>query len=82
MNKIKLVLGGVITLATCLALDALAQELPAEPIPLLVNQASVVPNAPTLQSKSYVLLDADTGKVLAANNPDQPLSPASTTKIQ
>lgn len=36
---------------------------------------------PALDNKAYVLMDFDTGQVLAASNPDQPLPPASLTKM-
>jgi D-alanyl-D-alanine carboxypeptidase (penicillin-binding protein 5/6) len=41
----------------------------------------VVPSAPQLAAKSYVLLDAASGKVLVENNGDQRLPPASLTKL-
>ena len=43
--------------------------------------AFVVPNPPTLENKAYVVMDADSGRVLAASNPDQQLEPASLTKM-
>jgi len=43
--------------------------------------AFVVPNPPVLENKAYVLMDADSGRVLAASNPDQQLEPASLTKM-
>jgi D-alanyl-D-alanine carboxypeptidase (penicillin-binding protein 5/6) len=36
---------------------------------------------PTLDAKAYVLMDFDTGQMLASSNPDQPLPPASLTKM-
>jgi len=36
---------------------------------------------PVLDSKAYLLLDYDSGEVLAASNPDEPLPPASLTKM-
>ena len=41
----------------------------------------VIPSAPQLAAKSYVLLDAASGKVLVENNGDQRLPPASLTKL-
>ncbi|HWV09374.1 D-alanyl-D-alanine carboxypeptidase [Pseudomonas sp. GD03944] len=41
----------------------------------------VIPAAPQLAAKSYVLLDAASGKVLVENNGDQRLPPASLTKL-
>jgi serine-type D-Ala-D-Ala carboxypeptidase (penicillin-binding protein 5/6) len=39
------------------------------------------PPAPTIAASSYILLDYNTGKVLAENNADAKLAPASLTKI-
>ncbi|WP_091472287.1 D-alanyl-D-alanine carboxypeptidase family protein [Methylophilus rhizosphaerae] len=36
---------------------------------------------PTLAAKAFVLRDANTGSLLASNNPDMPVEPASLTKI-
>jgi serine-type D-Ala-D-Ala carboxypeptidase (penicillin-binding protein 5/6) len=41
----------------------------------------VIPAAPQLAAKSYVLLDAASGKVLVENNGDERLPPASLTKL-
>ena len=41
----------------------------------------VVPAAPQLAAKSYVLMDAASGNVLVENNGDQRLPPASLTKL-
>ncbi|UVE17189.1 D-alanyl-D-alanine carboxypeptidase [Pseudomonas sp. LS44] len=43
--------------------------------------AEVVPAAPQLASKAYVLMDAASGNVLVENNGDQRLPPASLTKL-
>lgn len=37
--------------------------------------------APTLAAKAFVLRDANTGNLLAANQPDMPVEPASLTKV-
>lgn len=55
------------------ALNSLAL---AKPIKLIIT-----PAAPILTAKSYVLLDYATGKILAANNADTRLPPASMTKM-
>jgi serine-type D-Ala-D-Ala carboxypeptidase (penicillin-binding protein 5/6) len=41
----------------------------------------LAPSAPTIAASSYVLQDYNTGKVLAENNADVKLAPASLTKI-
>lgn len=44
-------------------------------------QASVTPTAPQLAAKSYVLMDAASGKVLVESAGDERLPPASLTKL-
>ncbi len=43
--------------------------------------AVIIPTPPQLSASAYLLLDADTGKVLVEGNPNQPLAPASLTKM-
>ncbi len=40
-----------------------------------------IPPAPSLDAPSYILMDTQTGEVLAEANADQPVEPASLTKI-
>ena len=51
----------------------------------LANAASVpvpaVPPPPSVAAKSFVLMDGDTNKIIAQRNSDEPLHPASLTKI-
>ncbi len=42
---------------------------------------AITPSAPSIDAKSYVLMDYDSGKVIAENNPDLPVAPASLTKM-
>lgn len=54
---------------------------------LLVISASAlarplpIPEPPSLDARSYILLDFDSGQVLAAKNPDKTIEPASITKL-
>ncbi len=50
---------------------------------LSVNSYAVtaMPLPPTLDNKSYALVDFDTGQILAASNENEPLPPASMTKM-
>ena len=41
----------------------------------------VIPNAPAIAAKGYLLIDFDSGKVLAENNSEKRLEPASLTKM-
>ena len=43
--------------------------------------AKPIPNPPELDATSYFLIDFDSGRVLAEKNPDDPVEPASITKL-
>lgn len=47
----------------------------------LAETAPIIPPPPDVAASSYLLIDADTGKVLVERNSHQPLPPASLTKI-
>jgi D-alanyl-D-alanine carboxypeptidase (penicillin-binding protein 5/6) len=59
-----------ITLVLLLALSAIG-----------VQAATIVPSPPQISAKAYLLVDADSGAVLAEHNADMPLPPASLTKM-
>ncbi|MBI4989237.1 MAG: D-alanyl-D-alanine carboxypeptidase [Rhodocyclales bacterium] len=44
-------------------------------------QAQILPQAPTIAAKSWLLLDYSTGQALASYNPDERVEPASLTKL-
>ncbi len=44
-------------------------------------KVSFIPAAPQLSAKAYVLMDYDSGKIIASNNKDMSLPPASLTKM-
>lgn len=46
-----------------------------------VAAPAIIPDVPPVSSKSYILMDADSGYVLAERDSDNPLPPASLTKI-
>ena len=56
---------------TLLALSSASQALPA----------GLIPSPPKIAAKSYILIDAVSGEVLAENNADMVLPPASLTKM-
>ncbi|XOZ33540.1 D-alanyl-D-alanine carboxypeptidase family protein [Halomonadaceae bacterium KBTZ08] len=46
-----------------------------------LQAASIIPSPPELGSEAYILMDAHSGRVLVAENPDKRLPPASLTKM-
>ena len=45
-----------------------------------VGDVSAVP-APTIAARAWIVIDVNSGQLLAASNPDQKVEPASLTKI-
>lgn len=54
---------------------------PVIPIPTHPSAPTVTPSAPNINAKSYILMDAYSGKVLAEKDADEHLAPASLTKL-
>ena len=48
---------------------------------LIPSAMAMIPDAPDVKAKSYVLMEYETGKVLKELNPDKKLAPASLTKV-
>ena len=46
-----------------------------------MSTQAIVPSAPEMPAKSYILIDHDTGKVLAEKNADMLIAPSSLTKM-
>lgn len=44
-------------------------------------QAQILPQAPTIAARSWLLMDYSTGQLLASYNPDERVEPASLTKL-
>lgn len=65
--------------------NSMADELPAKdlerPTASIINKPMVTPAAPTLNAKAYILIDVNSGKVIAEKNSDEHLPPASLTKM-
>ncbi|MEO9121525.1 MAG: serine hydrolase, partial [Burkholderiaceae bacterium] len=59
-----------------------AAGIPAAGVPAAdtVGRLSAVP-VPELSAKAWMTLDANSGQVIAALNPDEPIEPASLTKL-
>jgi serine-type D-Ala-D-Ala carboxypeptidase (penicillin-binding protein 5/6) len=45
------------------------------------NASAIIPAAPDLAAKSYLLMDYDSGKIIVEHNADMPVPPASLTKM-
>ena len=56
-------------------------EASASAVPPLAAQDSLAPNAPAIAAKAWLLMDFDSGELLASANVDEPLPPASLTKM-
>jgi len=50
-------------------------------IATFTNAAVIIPKPPTINAKGYILIDYNTGKVIAEGNADTQLAPASLTKM-
>ncbi|MDD2810601.1 D-alanyl-D-alanine carboxypeptidase family protein [Rhodoferax sp.] len=50
-------------------------------LPPLAAETSLASNPPALPAKAWLLMDSDSGEVLASANADEPLPPASLTKM-
>lgn len=71
MKKILL----LIAIAMSIPLAVLAQRPPPPP------RGMPIPAAPTLGANSYIMMDFNSGHVLAESNPDMRVEPASLTKV-
>lgn len=82
VSPIRILAIALLSAALPLAAQTPAPAVPkpgAAPAPTALNVP--IPPAPTLSAKSYVLMDYLTGQVLAEKEGEQPLPPASLTKI-
>lgn len=52
-----------------------------KPTAAMTNKPLVTPAAPTLNAKAYILIDVNSGKIIAEKNSEQRLPPASLTKM-
>ncbi len=73
-----------ISFAATHATKAATPKKPAAAAPApapVAGQTAVDSGPPTLPAKAWLLMDFDSGQVLASANPDEPLPPASLTKM-
>ncbi|MBA2650099.1 MAG: D-alanyl-D-alanine carboxypeptidase [Legionella sp.] len=63
----------------------IADQLPSKdlekPSAAIANKPLVTPSAPTTNAKAFILIDVDSGKVIAEKNSEERLPPASLTKM-
>jgi len=64
---------GIAVMTSALAVTTHAQVIP--------QPQTIIPSPPQLAAKSWILMDANSGHVLAAHKPDEQLPPASLTKL-
>jgi len=74
-------LAALTTFAVGLAIAQSPTPQPATPAPRPLSADMPVPPPPAITAKAWVLLDAASGNVLAGENYDTPLEPASITKV-
>ena len=65
----------------CVAGYTHAAETPVAARPVAASVPAVIPAMPELAAKSYVLMEASSGKILVEHNGDERLPPASLTKL-
>lgn len=53
----------------------------AAPTPNLIAKPVIIPTPPMLNARAYILIDADSGKIIAEKNSTERLPPASLTKM-
>ena len=58
-----------------------AQTPTVNTVPTLPAQPVIIPAPPEVAASSYILIDAESGRVIMEKNADQPLPPASLTKM-
>lgn len=64
----------------CLAL-VVSPVMAQTPTPQPASPQTMIPSPPQLAASSWILMDADSGRVLAEHNADERLPPASLTKL-
>lgn len=74
--------GAFVPSSTTFAAPKRAKPAAVAPAPAPApGQTAVAGGAPVLPAKAWLLMDFDSGQVLASANPDEPLPPASLTKM-
>lgn len=76
MQRITIAIVGLLLIGSAIAQPT---TLPASQAPAIVP--SLIPSAPDVNAKGYVLLDANSGYIIAQKNADTRMPPASLTKL-
>src|SRR5690242_16543957 len=61
--------------------DQLSPRNIEKPTASIANKPLATPSAPTINAKAYILIDVNSGKIIAEKNSDEHLPPASLTKM-
>src|SRR5438105_1975718 len=78
---VKLMKMQMLVLISVLMLNTVSFANPVIPVPIQPQQPTFTPGAPNLDATGYILLDANSGKVLAEKNANSRMPPASLTKL-
>lgn len=71
----------ILIILPLILISVLAIAQTTTPAPIQAEQPSIVPTAPNIDAAAYVLMDANSGKIIAEKNMDQRRPPASLTKM-
>jgi D-alanyl-D-alanine carboxypeptidase (penicillin-binding protein 5/6) len=71
----------VLCVSTLISITSASFASPIIPIPNQPLQPMVTPASPNIDAKGYILIDANSGKILAEKNADMRMAPASLTKL-
>lgn len=71
----------VVGLTSGLQAESLPETSLTPPPPVVGNHPIVTPSPPSLNAKAYILIDVDSGKIIAEKNSELQLPPASLTKM-
>lgn len=84
-KMLKLIFAFTLSAATVVAIAAPITPFSSQPAAANgttgSKQAYIVPTPPSIDATGYVLMDANSGQILASKNPDQRMAPASLTKM-
>ena len=74
-------LPSLVASAVLITSTALVAAPQPDQMPTANTPAALIPSAPNIDATAYILMDADSGKILASKNADKDLPPASLTKL-